>query len=212
MHLLLTDHLICPRCAGESGLILLAERMTDRRVESGALGCPQCRSQYPIRNGVADLRIDGAAAPAETIELDAEATHRLAALIGVTEGPAFVLTIGLATESAAHLAAIVPGVEVISAGAEDGGSAAGVSRILFDGRIPIRAGGVSGAAITVPAGTDILADATRVLNPLGRLVLTAADDAAVETLTAADMRVVAREGTTAVAVMSPDRAAGSSRI
>lgn len=209
MHLLLTDHLICPRCENESGLILLTELMTDRRVQTGALGCPQCRSQYPIVDGVADLRIGGTPPPSETVSLDPDAATRLAALIGVTEGPAFVLTIGLTTEAAATLAAVVPGVEVVSAGAADESSAPGVSRIVFDGRIPIRTGGVSGAAVTVRAEPELIADTTRVLNPVGRLVLTAADELAVETLAAAGMRVVAREGATAVAVLSPERAAGT---
>jgi len=212
MHLLLTDHLICPRCENESGLILLSERMVDRRVETGAVGCPQCRTQYPIRDGIVDLRTGATPPPSEMIALDAEGAHRLAALIGVTEGPAFVLVVGLSTESAAQLAAVVPGVEIVSAGADDGASVPGVSRLLFDGRIPIRTAGMNGVAVTVAAEPELHADASRVLDPLGRLVLTAADELAVETLTAAGMRVVAQEGNTAVAVMSPDRFAGPSRI
>lgn len=51
MHLLLTDILSCPRCGPEFGLILLADRIEARRVLAGILGCANCRSKYPIREG-----------------------------------------------------------------------------------------------------------------------------------------------------------------
>ena len=56
MHLLLTDRLTCPRCGPEFGLVLLADRLEDRRVLEGALGCPNCRDRYPVRDGFGDLR------------------------------------------------------------------------------------------------------------------------------------------------------------
>lgn len=56
MHLVLTDRLTCPRCGPQFGLILLAERLEDRRVLDGALGCPNCRDRYPITGGFGDLR------------------------------------------------------------------------------------------------------------------------------------------------------------
>jgi uncharacterized protein YbaR (Trm112 family) len=56
VHLVLTDHLTCPRCGPTFGLILLAERLSDRRVHEGHLGCPNCRDRYPIRGGFGDLR------------------------------------------------------------------------------------------------------------------------------------------------------------
>lgn len=56
MFLPLTDLLTCPRCGPESGLILLADRIEDRRVLEGALGCPRCQERYPVRAGFADLR------------------------------------------------------------------------------------------------------------------------------------------------------------
>lgn len=56
MQLLLTDRLTCPRCGPTFGLILLADRMSDRRVRDGRLGCPNCRDSFPIVDGFADLR------------------------------------------------------------------------------------------------------------------------------------------------------------
>ncbi len=64
MHILLTDVLSCPRCGPAHGLILLADRIAERRVLEGILGCPNCRARYAIAGGFADLRrpIDEAAA------------------------------------------------------------------------------------------------------------------------------------------------------
>ena len=38
MHILLTDLLFCPRCGPQHGLILLANRLEERRVLDGWLG------------------------------------------------------------------------------------------------------------------------------------------------------------------------------
>lgn len=56
MHLLLTDRLTCPRCGPTFGLILLADRMDERRVVAGSLGCPNCRDRFRVADGFADLR------------------------------------------------------------------------------------------------------------------------------------------------------------
>ncbi|HWK89996.1 MAG TPA: Trm112 family protein, partial [Longimicrobium sp.] len=60
MHILLTDLLTCPRCGPEHGLVLLADRIEERRVVRGRLGCPNCRETYPVAGTVADLRVAGA--------------------------------------------------------------------------------------------------------------------------------------------------------
>jgi len=57
MHILLTNILSCPRCGPEFGLVLLADRVEDRRVVEGRLGCPNCREQYPVARGVLDARL-----------------------------------------------------------------------------------------------------------------------------------------------------------
>ncbi len=56
MNVLLTDHLVCPRCGPPFGLVLLARDVRDRRVRRGELGCSNCRDAFPVKNGFADLR------------------------------------------------------------------------------------------------------------------------------------------------------------
>jgi uncharacterized protein YbaR (Trm112 family) len=68
MHILLTDILTCPVCGPEHGLILRSDRIADRRVQEGALGCPNCSRQFPIDLGIADLREPGAAGEEAAVE------------------------------------------------------------------------------------------------------------------------------------------------
>src|SRR4051794_6449637 len=118
MHILLTDLLTCPRCGPEFGLVLLAERVEERRVREGRLGCPNCREQYPVRAGVADLRLPGApdadAAAVSSSAADADEAVRLAALLGLAEASGTVLLAGDAAAQAGAMAALLGQVEVVA--------------------------------------------------------------------------------------------------
>jgi len=114
MHIALTDHLTCPVCGPEHGLILLADRIEERRVLEGTLGCPACRERYPIVGGLADLRPRPAGplpGPESAPTLGPQdRAFRLAALMGVAEGPGFLLdepTLGLDPPSRDALAALL---------------------------------------------------------------------------------------------------------
>ncbi len=98
MDLRLTDLLACPRCGPPHGLVLLADRVEDRRVLEGVLGCPNCRGRWTVRAGLADLRMPGEAAggapgeappaeggAAEGGAADAEPVRREAAMASAPE-------------------------------------------------------------------------------------------------------------------------------
>lgn len=144
MHILLTDILACPRCGPEFGLVLLADRVEDRRVLDGRLGCPNCREQYPIAGGAMDARVaaeraaDAASRPASgdvpaagqdtsvtrgespaasdesAVAADAEAAVRLAALLGLGDARGTVLVAGPGAALAPQISALVPEVEVVA--------------------------------------------------------------------------------------------------
>src|SRR5688572_24481455 len=106
MYLVLTDLLTCPRCGPDQGLIVLAELIIDRRILEGSLGCPNCESQYRIADGLADLRTaDSVVGPESRRESPGGVDPmRLAALLGVTQGPAYALILGNAAGVAAEIA------------------------------------------------------------------------------------------------------------
>lgn len=56
MNVLLTDHMVCPRCGPPFGLVLVAREVADRRVRRGEFGCANCRDSFPVEDGFADMR------------------------------------------------------------------------------------------------------------------------------------------------------------
>jgi len=54
----LVDALRCPRAHEESWLVLAMSRIEGRHIQEGALGCPVCHAEYPIHEGIVDLRLD----------------------------------------------------------------------------------------------------------------------------------------------------------
>lgn len=188
MHLLLTDRLTCPRCGPPFGLILLAERVDDRRVMDGHLGCPNCREHYPVRKGYGDLRspvdrrarsdvppeeTDCPPVPDEAVASDVEGALRLAALFGVERGPGFLLLMGPSARLAGRLAAMVGEIEVVAVGpglqAMD--ERPGVSRMAFPKEMPFHDATFHGVALQGAWISPHLAEALRVVRPGARLVL-----------------------------------------
>lgn len=202
MNVLLTDVLSCPRCGPEFGLVLLAERVEERRVLEGRLGCPNCRERYEVRGGFGDLRGPRDHGEVEVLEAgEGEAAYRLAALMGVSEGPGFVLVVGPAVGLAPGLAEVVPELEVVAldASAEGLGEEAGVSRLAFEGGLPFHGGSMLGVALTGEWAATHLEEGARVLWGGGRLVLDPAPADAVERLEQVGLRVLAWEGGVVVA-------------
>ncbi len=203
MYILLTDILTCPRCGPDFGLILLADRIEERRVIAGVLGCANCREQYPITNGFGDFGsgsspVGSGVAP---IDSDAEAL-RLAALLGVAEPHGFVLLVGEPALHAAAVADMVPGLEVVVAAeaARAWDERAGMSRISIARRLPILGRRLRGVALSGEMAEVLLEEAARVLAPLGRLVLQDVPAAIAGRLPPLGLSILAQEGDTIVAV------------
>src|SRR5690606_24975642 len=198
MNILLTDILTCPLCGPGYGLILVADRMESRRVLDGWLGCPNCRERYPVRGGVADLRAgasDGVGEATDEASGSEAYAWRLAALMGVTEGPGFTLIAGPGVGAAGWIAGAIEGLEVIALGDWVGGGGrggggtegveviamgegvgggveeAGVSRVASGAALPFYDRSILAVALTGGTAAALLGEAVRVLAPTGRLVL-----------------------------------------
>jgi uncharacterized protein YbaR (Trm112 family) len=173
MHILLTDILVCPRCGPQHGLILLADRLEERRVLDGWLGCANCREHFPLVHGALDLRIGPGAR--EEVPIPAyreDGAAWLAALMGLAGISGTVAVIGGGAELAPALATLVPDVEVVTLTEEllVGKEPSGVSRIAVNPMLPFRTGSLRALAFT--GGAEMpWADALRVVAPGGRLVV-----------------------------------------
>lgn len=206
MHILLTDVLTCPRCGPEFGLILVADRIGDRRVVEGRLGCANCREQYPVRGGAVDLRLPGAApaaGPSPGVVGDAqEVAVRLAALLGLADAQGTVLVAGPGAALAGDVAALVPELEVVALAPEPGDGAArpGVTPMAgATAPLPFRAGKLRGVAFTGGADEAALAEGLRVLQPGARLVVENAAPGTGEALARLGAQVILEQEGTVVA-------------
>ena len=176
MDLLLTDRLTCPRCGPDFGLILLADRLEDRRVLEGALGCPNCRDRYPVSDGFGDVRPpprtpftdeESLAAP------DSPTLMEVAGLLGITAGAGHVALLGALAGHAGGLAGMLTSLEVvgISSGLRGHVETGGVSRLSAGRRLPFRDQSLRGVALSGVDGLLDPAEAARVVARLGRVVV-----------------------------------------
>jgi uncharacterized protein YbaR (Trm112 family) len=170
----LAEILICPACRLEgeedslSGLVAVVKELHDRRVMEGWLGCPACKTRYPVVDGAVRFGLTLSPISLEGSELG----FRAAALLAVHERPGYVL-VGQGLDSiAGELAGFAAGSEVVVLAAGGAAETGAVNRLIgvADDGLPFRPGSVSGAAL-LDATQDSLGEAARVLQPAGRLVV-----------------------------------------
>jgi uncharacterized protein YbaR (Trm112 family) len=202
LHVLLTDVLTCPHCGPDWSLILLAEQVNEGRVLAGTLGCPNCRAHFPVKDGFADLRFNADASAVAGATSSDEDAMRIAALLGVTEGPAMVLVLGAGAVNAATVAHMVPGLEVVAAwpALATEAESEGVSRVAVAEVLPLRSATMRGVALTDAGSEALLAEAARVVAPRGRVVVFNGSADIAERLEEAGLRVLARDVRATVAM------------
>lgn len=175
MFLDLVDSLRCPAAHEDTWLVATVDEWRDARVVRGTLGCPVCRAEYPVLNGVIAF-VRGERAPVRGSDEHAESIDhasvlRLAALLDLTQPGGIVLLAGAYAAQARWLAAVTPAHyvaatrpgEVVPAGASIG--------LVVGDRLPIAAHAVRAAAIDAAAAEGPwLEEFTRVLRAGGRLV------------------------------------------
>ena len=143
------DRLICPRCGPGFGLILIADRLENRRVIDGSLGCPNCRDRFPVEAGFGDLRPPPRSARPDAPDIEPPASPsaiEVAALLGLTDGTGNVALIGDMAGHATALAGLVPGVEFIgiAPGLRGWDEGEGVSRLNAGVQLPFSDGSLRG--------------------------------------------------------------------
>jgi len=185
VHILLTDRLICPRCGPGFGLILIADRLENRRVIEGSLGCPNCRDRFPVEGGFGDLRPPPRSTRDDAPELEPPASpspREVAALLGLTDGPGSVALIGGLAGHATALAGLVPGVEFvgIAPGLREWEEEEGVSRMTTGASLPFSSGSLRGAGLFADGEPSIAGELARVLARAGRIAVWGAGQGGVQ--------------------------------
>ena len=155
------------------------------------------------RTGIADeVAVDGRADEEDSAAVarddhggDAAARAlRLAAALGVTQGPGMIVVPGSCGGVAGHIARLVRGIEVLVVGWGGRGVAAdGVSAFVTGPRLPLRDGAVRGVVADGEGGEGWWDEGRRVLMPGRRIVITRATDKARDWVRGAGLGVVLDE-------------------
>jgi uncharacterized protein YbaR (Trm112 family) len=170
----LVDDLRCPRPHHETWLVAASELTDGRDIIEGTLGCPVCRAEYPIRDGVVWFTEPGEAAAATATsepDGDPELALRLAAFLDLSDGPGLAVLAGSWAPAAPLLREVVPTHLVLLNPRPPVPAGNGVSVVQALAGIPLANGSCRGVALDDANADAIrLGAATRVLAPRGRLV------------------------------------------
>ncbi len=171
MFIELVDSLRCLEAHDETWLVAAVTRMDGRHVAEGVLGCPICRREYPIRDGIAWFT---ATAPdAEHLTrvgqtADSDRIMRAGALLGLTDVGGIVCVDAAWSDCADALAELGP-AHVVVLNATVDSAADRVSVLAVDDRLPLARGSVRAAAVG-DASSGLVAPAVESLRAGARLV------------------------------------------
>jgi hypothetical protein len=189
MFIELVDFLRCLSPHEDTWLVAAVTRMDGRHIMDGTLGCPACRRQYPIANGVAwftdrePVADDLPCLTTSALANDEQVT-RAAALLGLTE-PGGIITLGGSWARYADAAAALGAAHVVVLNAQSSeASPQEVSALVVETTLPFASGALRAAAFGSDlAAPALLTAAARALRSRGRLVAPASatvpDDAEV---------------------------------
>ena len=182
MFIELVDALRCPHPHEESWLVLAAERIEARHIGEGALGCPVCRAEYPIRDGIADFTPGTSVDDAERAQPSRDAAEAiadvgagdLAALLDLGDALGFVVLVGAWGRRARSLLDLVVVPPLLVVDPPDGVSIVpGMSGVRSGPSLPLAAGAARAVAVD-GMNAERLASAVRATRTGGRIVAPAA--------------------------------------
>lgn len=168
MFIELSEFLRCPEAHQDTFCVVAPEQMAGRMIVRGVVGCPICKREYPITEGVVRFGAGGAGG-AGAGAADAEAVW---ALLGLTSPGGFVVLVGSATRLAAPLVERMGGVHFVGVNppAEVEATEA-LSLLAHPDRIPLRHAMARGVVLGAESvGEPWVSEGTRVLLPGLRLV------------------------------------------
>ncbi|GAC1696323.1 MAG: hypothetical protein NVS9B3_14330 [Gemmatimonadaceae bacterium] len=176
------DVLRCVNPHADDWLVAVIERADGRDIRDGRLGCPVCGASYPIVDGIASfdassdsLHIAGPTRRDPGFEEDLGL--RLSALLALHDPRGMAILTGDAA-LAAFAVSRLTGVHVVAVDASVPHHAdIGVSAIRTGAILPFATASARGIVLgTGLASQAVLEQATRILQPGGRLVAPAASD------------------------------------
>ena len=171
MFIELTEILRCPRDHAESYLVAAPIAMDGRRIVRGVIGCPECKAEFPIVEGVAYFAERPAAgrAAAAGPAYDAGA---LAAFLSLSGPGGYAVLVGAVARLGAAMALAVPGVHFVAVNAPADVAPAPALSLLVSASLPFKSSAVRAVALGADHAAGAWpAEAARVLLPGLRLAI-----------------------------------------
>ena len=177
MFIELTEILRCPRDHAESYMVAAPMTMEGRLITRGVVGCPECRAEFPIVDGVAYFGAPGGprgpATGASTASAPDYDASGLAAFLNLDGPGGYAALVGRAARFGPEMAALIPGVHFVAVNPPAGvGPGAMLSVLESPHGIPFKSSSLRAVALGADhAGEPWLGEASRVLLAGLRLVV-----------------------------------------
>lgn len=164
------DHLRCPQPHQETWLVASSARVVERDIMDGILGCPICRAEYPIRDGVAYfVERTPEQVPHASPESQEEAM-RLAAFLDLAEPRGFAALVGDWGSQARVAQALTELHLVLVNPPRDVEMGLGVSGVVVGEALPFARMALRGIAFDASTSGALAASALPAIRPKGRVV------------------------------------------
>ena len=183
MYIELTEHLRCPEEHEEQTyLVLVPQAMEGRAVTAGSVGCPVCKKEYAIDDGVAHFGGPTAASAGVPggVATSLPAVDTVQALLGITGPGGYVVLVGSAARLAGDLAEVMEGVHFVGVNAPGDVTPSGaISLLSHPSVIPLKPSMARGVIVGADHAVEPwLSEASRLVLRGLRLVVLAEDAAA----------------------------------
>jgi uncharacterized protein YbaR (Trm112 family) len=185
----LTEILRCPNDHAESYVVAAPIAMDGRRIVRGVIGCPECKAEFPIVDGVAYFveagggqrggaggrqhRGEHSGGPAARAPLPGYDAAALVAFLNLDGPGGYAALVGTAARCGPEVAGLLPGVHIVAVNPPAGVAPLPSLSLLVSPRgLPFKSATLRAVALGADcAAIPWLADAARVLLPGLRLVI-----------------------------------------
>lgn len=169
MFIPLVDVLRCVRPHAETWLVASIDEVVERDIVTGALGCPVCLAEYPIRNGVVWFD-DGPSVGAPPMVSSEEGAIRLAAALDLTDPRMTVLLHGAWGAYAPIVRGLSPAQLLLVNPPHGITSGDGVSIVRSSTVAPVAHGSIAAVAVDDGASATMLQSLIASLKGGGRMM------------------------------------------
>jgi uncharacterized protein YbaR (Trm112 family) len=168
----LSEFLRCPEPHDETFCVVVPDAMVGRLITRGVVGCPICRREYRIEDGIVHFERPGATSPSASGSVPAPDPDAIHALLGLTSPGGFVALVGSAARLAEPLAERMEGVHFVGINAPaDIVASPALSLLVHPDAIPLRPSMARGVVLGLECAREPwVAEGARVLLPGLRLV------------------------------------------